>query len=231
MRVIFAIYEKTSLTPHFSVTFSQCGEDIVLEKIFNSIKGGSWVDVGAHHPVRFSLTNKFYRDGLRGINIDADPEIIQLFNQLRAEDINLTAFVGTESKYEFNIFSEKAISSANKRNVQNNLNSGYKIANTIQVEGISLRSIFDKYHSEIGPDFLNIDVEGNELDVLKSLKFESLPKIRHPKIVVIETFDSYTNILNLDTVKLLKNYDYGVLYVLPMVTIMAKIEIIANIKH
>jgi FkbM family methyltransferase len=228
---LFSFYEQTAFNPFFSVSFSQCAEDIVIEKIFNSIQGGSFLDVGAHHPVRFSLTNKLYKKGWRGINIDADPEIIKLFDQFRTEDINLTAFIGTEPKYDFSIFLEKAISSANNVNIKNNLNSGYTIDKIIQVEGVTLRKVFDKYHSIIGPDLLNIDVEGNEIDVLKSLSFETLPEVRRPKIIVIETFNSYNDVLSIDTVKLLNFYGYEVLYVLPMVTVLAKIEIISNIKH
>ena len=54
-------------------SFSQEGEDLVLARIFEGKKNGFYVDIGAHHPTRFSNTHYFYRRGWSGINIDAMP--------------------------------------------------------------------------------------------------------------------------------------------------------------
>ena len=45
------------------LSYSQEGEDVVLRRIFGENKNGFYVDVGAHHPIRFSNTYLFYRLG------------------------------------------------------------------------------------------------------------------------------------------------------------------------
>ena len=54
-------------------SYSQEGEDIVLKRIFGDKKNIFYVDVGAHHPKRFSNTYLLYKKGAKGINIDASP--------------------------------------------------------------------------------------------------------------------------------------------------------------
>jgi hypothetical protein len=70
-------------------SWSQEGEDLILARIFGDKPDGFYVDVGAHHPKRFSNTYYFYRRGWRGINIDAMPGSMLAFNRLRPSDINI----------------------------------------------------------------------------------------------------------------------------------------------
>ena len=75
MRTIDNIKKRIfkTLWPFGSLCYSQEGEDMILGKIFSGQKHGFYVDVGAHHPLRFSNTYLFYLKGWRGINIDAMP--------------------------------------------------------------------------------------------------------------------------------------------------------------
>ena len=50
---------------------------------------GFYIDVGIHHPYRFSNTVNFYQNGWRGINIQPTPGVIRLFNIFRRCDINI----------------------------------------------------------------------------------------------------------------------------------------------
>jgi len=63
-------------------SYSQEGEDMILRRLFEKQNTGFYVDVGAHHPKRFSNTFFFYKKGWRGINIDAMPNSMSLFNKL-----------------------------------------------------------------------------------------------------------------------------------------------------
>ena len=62
---------RQALLPHAVLSYSQEGEDLILQRIFATRERGFYVDVGAHHPQRFSNTYKFYRGGWRGINAQA----------------------------------------------------------------------------------------------------------------------------------------------------------------
>ncbi|MDX9799068.1 MAG: hypothetical protein RBT05_09445 [Bacteroidales bacterium] len=80
---------KTNFMGFGSISFSQEGEDMLLSKLFELNEKGFFVDIGAHHPIRFSNTYKLYLKGWRGINIDAMPNSMDLFKKYRSEDINL----------------------------------------------------------------------------------------------------------------------------------------------
>ena len=61
------------------MSYSQQGEDMILKSLFQDHQSGFYVDVGAHHPSRFSNTYFFYLRGWRGINIDAMPGSMAAF--------------------------------------------------------------------------------------------------------------------------------------------------------
>ena len=71
-------------------TYSQWGEDLVIEKYFKN-KIGKYVDIGCFHPIRHSNTCLLYNKGWRGTNIDLNPTSIELFNIVRREDKNILA--------------------------------------------------------------------------------------------------------------------------------------------
>ena len=70
-------------------SYSQEGEDRILQRLFENQTPGFYVDIGAHHPRRFSNTYIFYKQGWRGINVDATPGSMFLFRVFRKRDINL----------------------------------------------------------------------------------------------------------------------------------------------
>jgi len=80
----------------FSISWSQGGEDLALLHAISGKKDGLFIDVGAHHPFRFSVTQHLSRLGWRGVNVDANSELIEIFNKERTRDLNICAAVGTE---------------------------------------------------------------------------------------------------------------------------------------
>lgn len=81
-------YNKKEVAHHLQ-TYSQEGEDAILRRLFELTDKGFYIDIGAHHPQRFSNTYFFYLKGWNGINIEPRPGSSQLFNELRPRDINL----------------------------------------------------------------------------------------------------------------------------------------------
>ena len=80
---------------HFGITSSQNGEDVMIRGLFAGQRYGFFVDVGAHHPFRFSNTYLLYRAGWSGLNIDALPGTKRLFDRYRPRDITIEAGVAT----------------------------------------------------------------------------------------------------------------------------------------
>jgi hypothetical protein len=83
---------RERVAPPFAIrSYSQEGEDRVLAHVLDIGRRdpGFYVDVGAHHPQRFSNTYAFYLAGWRGLNIEPRPGSLSLFQRLRPRDINL----------------------------------------------------------------------------------------------------------------------------------------------
>ena len=86
-------YRKTS--------YSQEAEDLLMYKLLKEthrVSNGFYVDIGAHHPIRFSNTYLFYKMGWHGINIDPIPGMKQQFNFFRPRNINLELGISADSK-------------------------------------------------------------------------------------------------------------------------------------
>ncbi len=154
-------------------SYAQDGEDMVLRSLMEDYpKGyrGVFIDVGAHHPVRFSNTYYFYHKGWRGINIDAMPGSMKWFKRLRPGDINLECGVSREkTNLTFYCFDEPALNTFSKDiAIERQSHTRYRIVEEVEVPVLPLSDILDRYLKKNKIDFLSIDVEGLDLDVLQS---------------------------------------------------------------
>ena len=119
------------LNSHAGTYYSQEGEDILLSRIFGEQAEGFYVDVGAHHPRRFSNTYLFYKRGWRGINIDALPGSMKVFQKFRPRDINLELAVSErEQVLTYYMFNEPALNGFSKTISEKRQTDVYKITNS-----------------------------------------------------------------------------------------------------
>lgn len=158
--------------------YSQEGEDMILRSLFAGEKGykGFFVDIGAHHPVRFSNTLYFYRRGWRGINVEPTPSAIKAFQLFRSRDINLNLGVGeSKTSMKFYCFNEPALNSFSKE-VSDRIvreSKKYKVIKEVDVEVLPLSEILENYLPKgTTIDFMSIDVEGLDYQVLCSNNWE-----------------------------------------------------------
>lgn len=185
MRLIKEIRELLKGPRHLLSSYSQEGEDLVLRRFLDENKKGFYVDIGAHHPKRFSNTARYYALGWRGINIDADPELMQEFNTQRDRDVNVVAGVGVKSSnMTFYVFNEKAINTFDEKLANDRAKMPeYRIEQKVKVPVRSLEQILNRRlpkGQEI--DFMSIDVEGKDLEVLRSNNWDKF----RPKFVLVE---------------------------------------------
>lgn len=206
----------------FSISWSQGGEDLALLHAIAGKRDGLFIDVGAHHPYRFSVTQHLSRIGWRGVNVDANSELIEIFDKERTRDINICAAVGTERSYTFTIFKEPALSSVNSDWKNKFQADGWEVERTVTVPGISLREIYDQNFPVDCIDLLSIDAEGSDFDVLKSMNFESLEKERFPRLLFLEASPPVALALKTDSVEYARGLGYEPLYVLPMSTLLQR---------
>jgi FkbM family methyltransferase len=172
--------------PYRRASYSQEGEDLVLARLLEDVDNGFYVDVGAHHPFRFSNTFLFYRRGWRGVNIDAMPGSMRLFRKHRARDINLEIGVAeTNGELPFFIFEEPAYNTFDDVQAAQVRASGQShLIETRTVPCRPLSEIFEAHlpRKDQRIDFLSIDAEGFDLAVLRSNDWSAC----RPRIVVVE---------------------------------------------
>lgn len=172
----------------YSKSYSQDGEDMILKAIYEQKKGykGFFVDVGAHHPVRYSNTNYFYKRGWKGINIEPTPSAIGAFNTFRKRDINLNIGIGPEkTKLKFYCFNEPALNSFSEEvSKRIDAESGkYKIIKELDIDVLPLSDVLDQYlPANTTIDFLSIDVEGLDYQVLLSNNWDKYK----PGVILVE---------------------------------------------
>ncbi len=186
--------------------FSQEGEDVILSRLLDK-EMGFFVDVGAHHPFRFSNTYFFYKKGWKGINIDPLPGTKELFNLVRSRDINIQCGVAqTSGTLTYFCFNEPALNTFDPEEAQlkNDL-PDYFIQETIEVPVEPLKKILDELSLPPVIDFMTIDVEGMEMEVLASNDWERY----RPTFLVIEQLRlDVEGIMETDVYKFLINANY-----------------------
>ncbi len=212
-------FNKTSFDHAFTVSWSQGGEDLALLHLIESNSIGRYIDVGAHHPSRFSITRHLYQQGWRGINIDANPKTARAFKGERPEDVFINACVGTAKEYTFHIFDEPALSTSNNSWREKLVTENQTVNSSLIIEGISLETIIHKYF-EYAPDLLIVDAEGSDFDVLQSCNWKQLPKKLWPTWIVCETTPPLNVVLETPQINLLTGLGYNIYAVLPMSTIL-----------
>lgn len=193
----------------FIKSYSQEGEDMVLRRIFEKQNSGFYIDVGAHHPKRFSNTYYFYKQGWSGINIDAMPGIMKEFDKVRPRDINIEKPISEKNQtLTYYLFNEPALNSFSKELSEGrNCKNGYKIVSTKNIETTTLENILDEnLPKNQNIDFLSVDVEGLDFAVLKSNNFSKY----RPKVILVEVLDrqKLINSENSSIVQYLTNNNY-----------------------
>lgn len=168
-------------------SYSQEGEDRVLERLFEGRSNGFYIDIGAHHPFRFSNTYLFYKKGWRGINIDPMPGMKEDFEKHRPSDINLEIGISKNNEIlDYYNFKETALNTFSESLANSYIKEEWELKNIIKIKTYPLSEIFDKYLTpNCKIDFMTIDIEGLELEVLLE---NDWIKYR-PDILLVEILD------------------------------------------
>jgi FkbM family methyltransferase len=162
----------------YKKSYAQCGEDLILDILLRK-QIGFYIDIGANNPIEQSNTMYFYKKGWRGINIDATPGSMISFNKMRKRDINLEVAIANEEKeMSYYLFEPSFYNTFEKRLAEEYKDKliGKKIIKTTK-----LSKILDQNIDSNEIDFITIDAEGYDYDILLSNNWEKY----RPKVVVI----------------------------------------------
>lgn len=173
----------------FRISYAQNKEDIILSGFFKGQKKGFYVDVGANHPENLSITKIFYDKGWSGINIEPNKHLHELLRQNRPRDINLNIGAADENgkltlrEYPegdgLSTFSKAAQASYEKDTSEYRKNT--RSHKDYEVEVKTLQEVFAEHKVKL-IDFMSIDVEGFEYQVIKGNDWDKY----RPRVLCIE---------------------------------------------
>lgn len=150
-------------------SYSQQGEDLIIDRLLGFKQSGFYVDIGANDPHRFSNTKRFYKKGWGGINIEPDIANHRKFMNGRKTDINLNIGIGlTNSRLKFYTFIPDTLSTFSEKQAASYLKQGYRLDSTTEIALRPLSEVLSEYCGNRVIDILSIDTEGFDMQVLKS---------------------------------------------------------------
>lgn len=163
-------------------SYSQNGEDLILSRLLEGHPRGRYIDIGAHHPFRFSNTASLSLSGWSGLNVDPNQDSIKDFEKYRESDDNMCIALGKTDEYRpFYQYEESALNTfANERALElQDLG-----IHPVSVDRIKVFEAKDFLESRYTNDtyLLTLDVEGLDLEIMKELDYQRF----NPCFVIFE---------------------------------------------
>jgi FkbM family methyltransferase len=191
-------------------SYSQHGEDLIIDDIFKlrGINKPTYIDIGANDPFLINNTARFYRKGCHGINIEANESLVKRFEKYRYRDINLNVGISNkECELDFYIMEDNTLSTFSKEQAEAMITSGVQLKETKKIKLLTISTVLDKYSEGKFPDFLSLDVEGIDLQILQSINYSK----SYPKVICVEIAEyssTGTGIIKNDIVDFLLSKGY-----------------------
>lgn len=190
------------------LAYSQEGEDLILQRFFAKEKPAFYVDVGAHHPFRYSNTTLLNQKGWRGINVDPLPGTKKLFDRIRPKDINLEVGISKEEGVlTYFRYDDPALNTFVPGLVEDRKTKGIRPLSEQKIPVRPLAKVLEE-HLPSDADFrlLSVDAEGLDFDVLNSNDWSRF----RPEVIIVEalSFGFDRQIVACPTTKLLADLGY-----------------------
>ena len=158
--------------------FGQFGEDKYLSQFFDDTYKGVCVDVGAYDGVSGSNTYYFEKNGWECLCIEPVPQSFDVCNLYRKHTINccVSNFDGENVNFSVVQIGNNNLSAISSLNLDQRLIESHKdllqSITTISVKVKTLNTIFKETNFKKNIDFISIDTENTELDVLRGIDFD-----------------------------------------------------------
>lgn len=163
----------------FQRTYAQVAEDVIVSELFfcKGINMPKYLEIGVEAPIYINNTYKFYRRGVSGVLVEADPKHIDEIKKARPKDKLIFAAVGVNDKEAIDLYYlDRGCETTSKEEAEFRESKGHKIIKVVKVPCITINKVIQENFTEKGyPDFLSIDIEGMDLEVLKTLDFDKYP--------------------------------------------------------
>jgi FkbM family methyltransferase len=193
------------------VSFSQEGEDLLFLELLYShrrrhgipqMTSGTYVDIGAFHPTVYSNTYLLYLLNWVGVNVEPTPGAIHAFARVRPRDKNIECAVGRgPSARTLFLMRDPQMNTFSPTYAKECVDRKYtEVVGHTTIPCVSLAKIFrSNFAPGDSPTLLNVDVEGDELEVLASNDWN----LYRPIFVAAEVFNGESISRQADDVKAL----------------------------
>lgn len=177
-----SIYKRKLKYKKNSYSFNSV--DLIINYIFKDKKKGFYLDVGAQHPVSNNNTYLLFKRGWKGINIDLDKKNIDLFQTVRPGDINLNVAL-SESEKEVDLYFYHDSSPINTLSEKVSNFQKTKVQKIKKIKTKVLNSVLEELNFKNHIDYMNLDVEGYENQVLSGFNISKYK----PSVISVEYLD------------------------------------------
>jgi FkbM family methyltransferase len=171
------------------LSYAQNMEDVVLAKLFEGQKTGFYIDVGGGHAIADNVSYLFYERGWHGLVVEPQTHLGALYQQVRPRDILISRLLGHEEGslelFEADVF--HGLSTASKSHAEAAKKAG--IAGKFIKKPVTTLAKIAADHAPRTIDFLKIDVEGHEAEVLSGNDWKRF----RPRVILVEAVEPITN--------------------------------------
>ncbi|MDA9618587.1 FkbM family methyltransferase [bacterium] len=211
LKYLYFFFQSIRKNKHLNISYSGvAAQDLIINNFFKNKNEGVYIDVGCFHPYNGNNTKKLYDKGWSGINIDLDFHTIDLFNFIRKRDENINiAISNIEGEQELYFFHNRSAFNSLDKMKKNKA----KEIRKIQTKTLNTVIENSKFKNK-KINLISIDVEGHELEVIKSINLTKYT----PDMIIVEYMEAISNwkfykqninnILESDIYKYLINNDY-----------------------
>jgi FkbM family methyltransferase len=172
-----------------ALSYAQRYEDLHLWRCFGSETSGFYIDVGAGHPVYDNVSFLFYLAGWRGISVEPNPALAALERAVRPRDVLYEGLAGA-APGEATLYLQRefhGLSTTIPAQAEIAARELGRSAEPLRRPVTTLAALCEQY-APAQIDFLKIDVEGAETEVLRGADFTRF----RPKVIVIEAYKPIT---------------------------------------
>ncbi|MCB1618143.1 MAG: FkbM family methyltransferase [Pseudomonadales bacterium] len=165
------------------ISYAQNFEDVMLQRVFKGQSSGFYIDIGVWDATIDSVTRHFYDQGWRGINVEPLPDNYRKILAERPRDINLNVAISScPGSLAFHHVHNTGLSTSRDDYARMHAEKGFEVSELV-VPTKTLKEICDDHAVGVVIDFLKIDVEGAEVDVIRSGDW----RLYRPRVVLVES--------------------------------------------